>query len=577
MKVKHIQLFLAVGIILSMLLTACGGTDTPTPEVEAPPDDAPAPTTAPEEPEVDEPEVEEPVMLRAGWLSAVDSWNPFISQSYWTWGDFTNDFWFAKGSTPNCDPQPRLVESWEVSDDGLVTTVKLYEGITYSDGVVVDAAEAAAYISWYANNPDLSSWFGTTGFLDSIEIVDETTFKITTQIPLGQSFVQNDGLFMGLGSMAVWGDVTGGDVFAEEGFPPIGTGPYTVKEWEPGSYVIFEAREDYHLGKPPIDVLVQQVYSNADGLINALLAGDIDLTQPRMPPESYDILVADPNITVEERVATDKYNLNFNMSEFGVRHPAVADLAVRDAIDYAINRQAIIDVALLGHGALCPTNWACAPNMLDQINPDIVLTPYDPVKANQILEEAGYADTDGDGIREMADGTPLEFRLFFELEDPPQLTVSEMLTGYLAEIGIAVDVQALEHGEMVQGVLGERDFDLLVFNMYTDAYGPGGMDYTGSCWSADAGPNGRNYPGYCNEDLDNLVYDAWYTLDEDVFYESLYAAQAIVAEQKPYITLVGINKIQAYRNDRFEFPLGICHELECGMFSYMGVMNAEVK
>ncbi len=572
MKMKHIQLLFGVGVVLSLLLTACGGTDTPTPEVEAPTEGEPAPTTPPEEPEV-----EEPVTLRVGWFTAIDSWNPYVAQSFWTWGDLVSDFWLAKGSTPNCDPQPRLVESWEVSEDGLTTTLHLIEGISYSDGVAVDASVAAGWIEWYASTPDLAPWFGTMLFQSSVEALDERTVRITTEIPLGRSFVANDGIFMSLNSLAVWGEISGGELFTYQAFPPVGTGPYIVTEWEPGSHVIYEAREDYERGKPPIDRLIQQVFSNSDALVSALLAGEIDLTPPRMPPETYDILVAAPNVTVEERVATDKYNLNFNMSPFGVRHPAIEDLAIREAIDYAIDRQAIIDVALLGHGALCPTNWACAPNMVDQINPDLVVTPYDPGQAKQILDEAGYLDTDGDGIRETADGLPLEFRLFYELEDPPQLTVSDMLSGYLAEIGIAVEVQALEYGEMTQGVLSERDFDLVLFNMYTDAFGPGGMDYSGSCWAADAGPNGRNYPGYCNEDLDNLVYEAWYTLDQDVFYDSLFAAQALVAKEKPYITIVGINKIQAFRNDRFEFPFGICHESEGGMFSYMGIMNAVVK
>lgn len=362
-----------------------------------------------------------------------------------------------------------------------------------------------------------------------------------------------------------------------EAFPPLGTGPYELREYEPGSYAIYDARPEYHLGKPPIDTIVQVFYSNVDALVSALLTGEIDLSAGRMPAETFDTMMAAPHLTVEERAATDKYNLYFNMSPFGVRHPAVADQAVRDAIDFAIDRQKVLDVALLGHGSLCPTNWACLPNMADQINPDLTVTPYDPAQANQILDDAGYLDTDGDGIRETPDGLPLEFRLYFELEDPPELTIADMFADDLGAIGIAIEPQALEHGEMAQGVLNERDFDLLIYNMYTDAFGPGGMDYVGSCWAADAGANGRNYAGYCNEEVDNLIYESWYSLDDDVFYSSLFEAQAIINREKPHVTIVGMNKIQAFNNEKFEIPLGICHELEGGMFSYMGVMNAEVK
>jgi len=571
MKRKSLYNKMILGLMLLVLLAACGGTPTPTaaPEVEPPPDEGPAPTTLPEE--------DEPVVLRVGWLEPIDSWNPFISESFWTWGELVYDFWLAKGSDPSCTPESRLVETWEVSSEGSVTTLKLAEGITFSDGTPVDARAAADYIEYFAGNPDLAPWFGTMSFLDTVEVLDELTLKITTVEPLGRSFIANDGIYMALLPLSVWGELEGAEVYMIEAYPPLGTGPFEVTEYEPGNYAIYDARPEYHRGKPPIDRIIQIFYSNAEALVSALLSGEIDLSAGYMPPETYDTLMAAPHITVEERPATDKLNLYFNMSEFGVRHPAVADQAVRDAIDLAIDRQKVLDVALLGHGTLCPTNWACLPNMADQINPDLTVTPFDPAQANQILDDAGYLDTDGDGIRETPDGLPLNFRLNFELEDPPQLTVVDMLSADLGTIGIAVEPQALEHGEMAQGVLSERDFDLLIYNMYTDAFGPGGMDYAGSCWAADAGANGRNYAGYCNEDVDNLIYESWYSLDDETFYGSFFEAQAIIAGEKPFVTIVGRNKIQAFNNEKFEFPFGICHDVGGGMFGYLGIMDAVVK
>jgi ABC-type transport system substrate-binding protein len=87
-----------LGLMLLVLLAACGGTPTPTaaPDVEPPPDDAPEPTSPPPE--------DEPVVLRVGWLQPIDSWNPHVSESYWTWGDLTYDFWLTKGSDPRCTP-----------------------------------------------------------------------------------------------------------------------------------------------------------------------------------------------------------------------------------------------------------------------------------------------------------------------------------------------------------------------------------------------------------------------------------------------------------------------------------------
>jgi ABC-type transport system substrate-binding protein len=151
------------------------------------------------------------------------------------------------------------------------------------------------------------------------------------------------------------------------------------------------------------------------------------------------------------------------------------------------------------------------------------------------------------------------------------------MTGWLREVGIDVDVEALEFGMVSTGILTERDFDMLIFTMYTDVHGPMHFDYTSSCWSAEAGPNGRNYAGYCDEEFDNLVYEAYYATDEETFTEALYAAEEMINEVRPFIVLAGINHLSAYRTDRFEFPTGVCHEYEGGAMSFESIMNMTVK
>lgn len=135
------------------------------------------------------------------------------------------------------------------------------------------------------------------------------------------------------------------------------------------------------------------------------------MTTPFIPPETYDALVSDPNITVEEKEPFDGvlYWLVFNLYEGGLKHSAVDDPAVREAIDYAINKQQIVDVGLLGHGSLLPTGWIGKTDV--ELNPEIEITPYDPAMAIQILDEAGYLDTDGDGVRETPEGDPVALPL----------------------------------------------------------------------------------------------------------------------------------------------------------------------
>ncbi len=195
---------------------------------------------------------------------------------------------------------PRLADSWEVSEDGLTWTVKLHEGITFNDGTPVTAQTIVDYVEWY-NSTDLVVQTAETLSMESIEAIDELTLRYTTSDPIVNS-PDYDFIWWYMAPPHIWGELDNETLWDFESFPPVGTGPYVVAEWEPGSHVIFDAREDYYRGKPPIDRVVYQIYANNDALVSALLAGEIDLTLPFMPPESYEQLAAGENVTVEEKL-----------------------------------------------------------------------------------------------------------------------------------------------------------------------------------------------------------------------------------------------------------------------------------
>jgi len=319
--------------------------------------------------------------------------------------------------------------------------------------------------------------------------------------------------------------------------------------------------------------MIWQIYSNQEAMINALVSGEIDATYIDVSPQYVETLEAAENIVVEERQGGQSLTMYFNMAAVETKHPALGDPVVREAIDYAIDKQSIADVAYLGHAILCPTNWACGPMFEGEVNPDLTVTAFDLAKANDLLEQAGYVDKSGDGVRETADGKPLEFRLYVNLERAEQLTVAEALRGWLGEIGIEVVTEALETGAW-QTAIGERDFDMAL-NYSKPDMDPGVMDWYFSCWSADAGTSGNNYAGYCNPEMDALIGKYWYTSDLEGRWTPMFEAQRIMNQDRPFITLVGVNMIEAYRSDRFEFPANTCHW--AGFISSQGLMNAVVK
>lgn len=563
-------------VLLSTLLVAgCGPAATEEPISQ--PEETKAPAVPPVEPtsEVPTEEVKEPVVLRVGGLLDADCWNPFACESPYVFGYLVLEGLADHGpSSQGCPALPRLADSWEVSEDGRTWTINLHEGITYSDGTPLTAGTVKESLEWRSSNELISSWFGTSYNLESVEIIDELTLQYTTTVPMINS-PDYEWPMMYILPPHIWTELDESELFTFEFYPPIGTGPYVLTEHVPGSHMIFDAREDYYRGKPPIDRMVYQIYTNTDALVSALVAGEIDLTTFFLPPESVDVLSKDSNITIEESFPGDIYDLTFNMAEFGSRHPAVGDAAVRIAIDYAIDKQQIVDVALLGKGIQCPTNWACGPNFEGELNPDLVVTPFNLEKANQILDEAGYFDTDDDGVRETADGLPLEFRLYYATDFPPELTMSQMISDWLSEIGIKVDVEAVDYGTWLSVVTVERDFDMAIA-LRTADLDAASLDFWFSCWAAGMGAGTFNYSGYCSEEMDALVYEYWFSTDEFARWEPMFEAQRVLNQDRPIIILAGPYHIQAFRNDRFEFPFDTCY-CNQGMYDPQGLLNAIVK
>jgi peptide/nickel transport system substrate-binding protein len=563
-------------LLAGALTTACGGN---APQVPTGP---PGGTTAPPIPAtlqsmdgMDQ-QNDEPVVLNVGGLHDADCWSPYACTAPYIWGQLILEGFTGYGpASAGCPGQPRLADEWEVSEDGRTWTVRLHPGITYSDGMPLTAETVKAFLEWASSYPDTASWFNETKYLESVEVLDELTLRYTTSRPIIHS---PDSVWsvMFILPPHIWGEIDESQIFAFDFYPPIGTGPFVLTEHVPGSYMIFDARDDYYRGKPPVDRIVYRIYTNSDALINGLLAGEIDLTTPALPPEAYDVFAAESDVTIEEKYPTDTYDLVFNMYENGTGHPAVRDPEVRRAIDYAIDKQHIVDIAMLGHGITCPTNWACGPNFEGELNPDLEITPFDIDEANRILDQAGYFDSDADGVRESPDGEPLEFTLYFATDFPPELTMSQLISDWLNEIGIQVDVEALDWGTWFFYVSNQHDFDMAI-DLRTAETDPAAIDFWLSCWAAEPGPFTFNAPGYCSAEMDALVNEYLFSNDPGGRWKSIYGAQEILHHDRPMIVLAGPRPIQAYRNDRFEFPLDTCNVDLMGMYGPQGVMGAAVK
>lgn len=561
---KRILMLLSGILILGLALAACGPKETTAPTSAPDVAESPVPvaTEAPDEPD-------EPVVLRIGTMGEPDCLHPFMCSTHYVYVD-----WIYEGFNimdPATNPYPRLAKSMEVSEDGLTWTLELQDGVTYSDGEPFNAFVLEDFFDWIMS-VDMANWFPLTMMTESWAAVDENTFQVTTFEPVG-SFPRYSAYWVWPLPPHIWGELDDSAVFAFDNSNPIGTGPYVLTEWVRGEYLIYDAREDYWGGPPPIDRIVIQIYTNWDSIVQALMQGEVDATDLLLPAQYYDILMDAPNVTVTEQPPGFHYFLVFNMAEFGTKHPAIDDPEVRKAIDYAIDRQQLLDVAMLGHGVICPTDWGCGPLFEDRLDPTRTVAPYDIDEANRILDAAGYADTDGDGVRETADGQPLEFRLFFDIGVPIQDTLASMVSDWLSQIGIVLLVEAQDSGLIYAMTVGERDFDISL-QYWPDEPDPVGLDFYLSCWSAEAGLGALNWSAYCNPEFDDVLYGLLTTVGWENRAPISYEIGRILNEDRPMITLLGENFLQAYRSDRFKFGLG--NPTMAGLWDGYSIMRVEV-
>ncbi|MGA8039583.1 MAG: ABC transporter substrate-binding protein, partial [Acidimicrobiia bacterium] len=300
--------------------------------------------------------------------------------------------------------EPGLAESWVASDDGLTYTYTLRDGLKWSDGEPLTAEDVA----WTINTSRDQEWddmIATVANLDATA-VDDRTVEITSSVPDPKLPVMDIYIL----PKHIWEPIaTDYDAATQyDASDNVGSGAFVVSDFTKGQSVTLVANPNFwgwDGNKPPIDKIVFQLFENPDAMVAALQQGQLDAAHG-IPAGSVDSLTGDPDIEVVagEQGGFDEIAINGGAAE-GQPHPALLDVNVRKAIGYGIDRDAVIEDLWFDLASPLEVVSASAdPKWLPDI-PEADRFTYDPERANQILDDAGYLDTDGDGIREMPDGT----------------------------------------------------------------------------------------------------------------------------------------------------------------------------
>jgi peptide/nickel transport system substrate-binding protein len=554
MRKTWFHALLLVAVAGALLLAACGPTAEPTSApapTEAPAatqavesTEAPAPTQEVEPTEAAPAEAEEPATLRVGTTYIWDTANPTFGWYNYALRYLLYDTLVEE--TKLATLEPGLAESWEVSEDGLVWTFKIREGMSFNDGTPLTAEEVAWSLNWTIENEPETFGFYLANF-DEVVALDPTTLQVTLSDPVGN--MEYLLIYVWILPRSVWEGMTYDDIMEFEDLSAgLGSGPYKLVDWVEGEYLILEANEDYFRGKPAIDRVVYQEYATEDTMVQALLAGEVDAIDT-VPSTAIETLRGAENVELAIMPSTTIDELIINSHENGTQPASLNDPAVRLAIAHAIDKQQIINVAYLGYAD--PATVVVPTSLGDWHNSDIVDIPFNVEEGNTILEDAGYVDSDSDGIREDPDGNPLEYRLYAE-DTATNARILEIISDGLAQIGIAAPPTVMDEDSLI-ALYPDFDFDLIYWGWGLDPDPDFAMLIFG-CDEREEG--GWNDSGYCDQEFDEMYVQQSITVDHEARRELIWTMQEKLFEDRPYIMLTYPKTIQAYRSDRFTgFPV----------------------
>lgn len=412
--------------------------------------------------------------------------------------------------------EPALAESWEISDDGTTYTFSLREGVSFHDGSPFNA-EAVVFNfermlneehPFHDTGPFPLAFFFSA--VDSVTALDDTTVEFTLNEPYAP-FLSNLAYPTGLIVSPAAVEEHGTDF----GRKPSGTGPFRFEAWESNARVVVSGNADYWGGAPALEAVVFRPITDANTRVAEMLAGGIDL-MVEVPPDALGQFGGDERFSIYEQAGPHLWFLILNTKE-----GPFADKAMRQAVNYAIDKQALVENVLQGTAEIAagPTPPAFAWAYNEALEP----YPYDPDKARELIQQAGHENAE---------------LTFFVTEggsgmlDP--VAMGTAIQADLAEVGLTVNIETYEWntflGKVNPGLEGGADMAQMAW-MTND---PDTLPYLALRTEAWPDNGGFNSGYYSNPQVDELLDQARISTDQAERARLYKEMQTIVHEDAPW-------------------------------------------
>ena len=498
-------------------------------------------------------------VLKIGWSQDPQTLNPFIGldeQNYIVWA--INWDLLVNLDPDDLSPAPGIAESWEISDDRKTVTFKIADK-KWSDGVPVTSADVKWTLETLGEEGELFA--GYTGNVKSIRTPDPKTLVIETTRPDARVI---GGLMIYILPKHIWGKVPLSELTTnyQPSLPLVGTGPFIVNEFDRGRTITMDKNPEFSGSEPKFDQIQFIKYGNQDAVERALQLGEIDLI-PDVQPSNFERLADEANVETMNSPSVTFTELAFNMCPKEICrdanvNPASQDLPVRQALAYAIDRERINQIAASGTSFVA--NGLLPSSYKDFYQEPEETYPFDPERANEILDEAGYLPGD-DGIREKGDDR-LSFNLYTRTrsEAAYDAQAAKLVAEMAREVGIEFKVQEVSVDKLteltVRHVDGKPapDFDSFIWAWTGDAYDPSLL--LGLMTTDEIGGSSDSF--YSNPEYDKLFSQQAGEFDVEKRKALIHQMVNIVQRDLPYLVLTEDPNLQAYRSDRIANVNPVC-------------------
>lgn len=422
----------------------------------------------------------------------------------------------------NLELEGELAQSWSISADHRTITFKLKPDLQWADGKPLTSADVLFTWQLVTDENTRTPYGADYKLVVKAETPDARTFRVSYQEPYAPALDTWAGLQI-LPRHLLEGQDINTTAFAQN---PVGSHYYKLEQWQHGERISLVRNPLATQGQAQIERLVSRFIPDAASQFLELMADNID-TMNLNPIQHARIFPARPDLNRKIALYKELGN-NYTYLGFNLKRKPFDDVRVRQAINYAINKQELIDGVLLGLGepVASPykpgTRWS---------NPQLQPYPYDAEKALALLKEAGYADHDGDGILDK-DGKPLKFEMLTNQNKQREMS-AVLVQRRLKEIGIDTSIRVLEWASFIGRFIKTGEFDAVVLgwslSLDPDQY---------SIWhSSQQAPGQFNFIGYHNPQVDKLLEQGRLELDIEKRTKIYHEFARLLQEDSPIVYL----------------------------------------